>query len=315
MSGRPARGGARRSCTRCRRRPSPWRRWSGSPAWRRAPAVDGRWLAAGVGLALAGFDLVGGLPVAARRAGEAMAAVDRLATLGAAPLPPRPAPQPRACCWPSTASRSVRPGPGDCSRATSSCAPATGWRSWAPAGRASRRWPTSAPGSSPPRPGPWPRPGACEPRDLVGLVPQAPHLLAGTIRDNLRVAAPDADDLALVGGAGPGRSGRLARGRPGRAGHRTRRSGRRAVGRASPAGWPPHGPCSPGAASSCWTNRRPTSTGRPRRASSPTSWPRPADRAVVVVTHDEAVVQRVRPGARAGRGRGLAVRSGAWPPT
>ena len=36
-------------------------------------------------------------------------------------------------------------------------------------------------------------------RDLVTLVPQRPALLAGTIRDNLRLAAPDAADDTLTG--------------------------------------------------------------------------------------------------------------------
>ncbi len=162
-------------------------------------AVDGRWLAAGVGLALAGFDLVGGLPVAARRAGEAMAAVDRLATLGAAPLPPRPRPAAEGVLL---ALDGVAVGPPG-ARRLQPCdlvvRPGDRVAVVGPSGAGKSTLAHVCAGLEPPAAGTVATAGGCEPRDLVGLVPQAPHLLAGTIRDNLRVAAPDADDLALVG--------------------------------------------------------------------------------------------------------------------
>ena len=75
------------------------------------------------------------------------------------------------------------------------------------------------------------------------------------------------------GGAAPGPAGRLGGAAARRA--RTRSSARtaRRSPAASAAGWRWPGPCSPTRPCWSWTNRRRTSTVRPRRSSSRTSWP------------------------------------------
>ena len=93
---------------------------------------------------------------------------------------PRPA-SPRSPARPAAASRR-------CSRCSPACASPTA------VGSPSTASPSAAPA--------W--------RAQVALLPQRPLFVAGSIADNVRLGAPDADDAAVWDGAAPGRASRSA---------------------------------------------------------------------------------------------------------
>ena len=105
-------------------------------------------------------------------------------------------------------------------------------------------------------------------RAQIAWVPQRPHLFAGTIAENVRLARPDADDAAVRRGAARTRARWTSSTRCPTA--RTPCSARTAPGCRPASGsgsrWP--GRSSPTGRCCCSTSRRPRWTGRPRRRSS-----------------------------------------------